>query len=519
MRLPYGKDDASATSLWLDPLHAARLGFMVVVQDTRGRFASAGLWQPLRFERRDGYDSVQWAARLPGSNGLVGMYGCSYSGYTQWAAAIERPPALAAIAPGLTWSDPLDGLFARGGAVELGLVLPWTLRMGIDHVVRLGLPADQQAKRIGAILDDLDGLPTNGYWELPVSDMAVFRRHDLPELGTIRTLRDGHPPAYSRITGNYHNLATPSLHIAGWYDVCLQGTIDNHVAMAALGRTSRLVIGPWPHSDALADPVGQLCFGMRSNAEGMPEGSLRNVQLEWFRRHLQAPNVGEADQGQPVRIFVMGRNQWRDETDWPPSRTVLQKWYLGCEGNLHRSPPVSDALPAEFSYDPTNPVPTLGGHTVMEPAFQAGALDQADVEAREDVCVYTCRALDAELEVSGRIRVVLHVESSASSTDWVARLCDVYPSGRSFNVADGITRVCGVAGRPSRVEIDLWSTSIVFLAGHRIRVHVTSSSFPRWDRNLNTGDQDSPRSEVARQRIHHDAQRPSWIELPTRLEP
>jgi hypothetical protein len=163
-------------------------------------------------------------------------------------------------------------------------------------------------------------------------------------------------------------------------------------------------------------------------------------------------------------------------------------------------------------YDPADPVPTRGGQ--LGTAFPAGPFEQGRVEARPDVLVFTSEPLQQDLEVTGRVRVVLHAESSAPSTDWVARLCDVHPDGRSINICDGIVRVTEGADLCRRVEIDLWSTSNVFLAGHRLRVHVTSSSFPRWDRNLNTGDQGDPRFTVAHQRVHHDAQRASWIELP-----
>ncbi|HTE64494.1 MAG TPA: CocE/NonD family hydrolase, partial [Solirubrobacteraceae bacterium] len=167
-----------------------------------------------------------------------------------------------------------------------------------------------------------------------------------------------------------------------------------------------------------------------------------------------------------------------------------------------------------FTYDPADPVPTVGGHGVLSPGYPSGPFDQASVEARDDVLVYTSQPLRSELEVTGRVRVVLHAESTARSTDWVARLCDVHPDGRSINLCDGILRVADGAHRPGRHEIDLWSTSNVFLPGHRLRVHVTSSSFPRWDRNLNTGDQREPRHEVAWQRVSHAADRPSFIELP-----
>lgn len=513
-RLPYGKDIPAAVS-WLDPVHAARQGFMVVYQDTRGRYASEGEWMPLTYERADGYDTVEWAAKLPGSNGRVGMFGGSYHGNTQWMAAIEQPPSLAAIVPGITWSDALDGLFARGGAIELGTTPNWTLMMGIDHFPRLPLSEQERAEKTEALIDDLDRLGSDGYWGLPVDRLAVLRRYDLPELGTFRTQADPSVLESCNVAGRHDRVTVPSLHLGGWYDIFAQGVLDSHVAMTALGRPSQVIVGPWTHL-TYQDPVGELCFGARSSALAAvsADGDLADTQLAWLRRQL-APGAAEADEPQaPVRIFVMGANVWRDEASWPLTRAREQRWFLGSGGALSREAPESGTASTEFTYDPADPVPTLGGQTVMAAAFPAGPFDQARIEARPDVLVFTSEPLQEDLEVTGRVRVVLHAQSSAPSTDWVARLCDAHPNGRSFNICDGIVRIEQGADACRQIEIDLWSTSNVFLAGHKLRVQVTSSSFPRWDRNLGTGNQRDPRMQAARQRIHHDAERPSWIELP-----
>ncbi len=515
VRLPYGKDVPDG---WLDPVQTAAQGFVVVIQDTRGRFASEGRWIPLHFEREDGYDTVEWAARLPGSNGRVGMYGASYFGNTQWMAAIEQPPSLAAIAPALTWSDPLDGVFARGEAIELGFDTYWALLMGGAHLERLPLSVQERGHRVTALLDDLDRLLSDGYWDLPAEDPPILRRHNFPAFPTIQTLKDPDVAARCRVAGEHDRVTVPSFHIGGWHDGFLQGTLDNYVAMAALGRPARLVVGPWTHGTECADPIGELCFGLRASRLGAPahaHGDLGDEQLAWFARHLLPAAPSEAEEAQaPVRIFVMGRNQWRDETAWPLERARVERLFLGAEGALRWDAPDAGATPTEFTYDPTDPVPTLGGQTIMAAAFPPGPRDQARIEARPDVCVFTSEALQADLEVTGRVRVALHAQSSAPSTDWVARLCDVHPDGRSFNLCDGIVRVAEGADACQQIEIDLWSTSNVFLTGHRLRVHVTSSSFPRWDRNLNTANQREPRMQTARQRIHHDTQHPSWIELP-----
>jgi putative CocE/NonD family hydrolase len=514
MRTPYGKD---AVEDWLDPVQAARQGFLVVVQDTRGRFASEGEWIPLHFEREDGHDTVEWAARLPGSNGRVGMYGVSYFGNTQWMAAIERPPSLAAIAPGLTWSEPLDGVFARGGAIELGFDTYWGMAMGGAHLERLPLSMQERERRGAALLDDLDRLLSDGCWDLPADDLPVLRRHDFPAFPTIHTLVEPDVAAQCSVVGEHDRVTVPSFHIGGWHDGFLQGTLDNYMAMAALGRPARLVVGPWTHG-SYADPIGELCFGARASrlgARAHAHGDLGDEQLAWFRRLLD-PDAAGADEssGSAVRIFVMGRNRWREEEQWPLERARTERWFLGAGGTLRPDAPDADATSTEFAYDPVDPVPTLGGQTIMAASFPSGPRDQARVEVRPDVCVFTSEPLQADLEVTGRVRVTLHAQSSAPSTDWVARLCDVHPDGRSFNICDGILRIGRDADTSAEITIDLWSTSNVFLAGHRLRVHVTSSSFPRWDRNLNTGNQREPRSQTAYQRVDHDAQRPSWIELP-----
>jgi putative CocE/NonD family hydrolase len=514
-RTPYDKG-VNAENVWsgLDPVRAARRGFMVVVQDVRGRFASEGEWDPLRFEREDGFDSVEWAAKLLGSNGQVGLYGGSYCGNTQWMAAIERPPSLAAISPLMTWSEPTDGLLSRGGAVELGLDLAWSLLTGADWIGRVEDDEEELLKRAEAIADEWDRLGEEGYWGLPVAEIPALARHAVPELGSIRALADPKIAARSRVAGNLDRVQVPSFHTGGWHDIFLQGTLDNYTEAVAHGQEARLVVGPWSH-ERFADPIGEQLFGVRSGRDGVPvhpHGDWNDFQLAWLRSHLVADAEVELPDA-PVRIFVMGRNEWRDEPAWPLERAVEEQWFLRADGSLGRDAPADDG-PSEFVYDPADPVPTVGGHTVMWPGFPAGPMDQASVEARDDVQVFTSEPLREDLEVTGRVRVVLHAESSALSTDWVARLCDVGLDGRSFTVCDGILRVEDGAQECGRHEIDLWSTSNVFLRGHRLRVQVTSSCFPRWDRNLNTGRQGGSDHEVARQRIFHRAERPSFIELP-----
>ena len=502
-RLPYGKDDLGVLRI-LDPVQAARRGFMVVIQDCRGRFASDGEWIPFRFEAQDGYDSVEWAASLPGSSGRVGMYGESYLGGTQWAAAAEQPPALAAIAPALATAEPLNGLFARGGAVELGIAVPWSIDQGVNFLQRSGVAVTH-------LIDEYDALVEEGYRELPVSDQSVLRRLGVDQVGFLRSIDDPEFVAWSRVADRYHRVTVPTFHTAGWHDAFLQGTLDGYMAMSALDRDARLLVGPWTHS-AFADPIGDQVYGLHGRRYGVaahPHGDANDFLLAWFRRHVVGERVDLP--GAPVRIFVMGANVWRDEAAWPLARTRPELWFLHWRGLLSTAEPATDEEGSRFSYDPADPVPTLGGPHLSSAAYPSGPRDQSRVEARDDVLVFTSPPLERDLEVTGRVRAVLHADSSAPSTDWVVRLCDVHSDGRSFNLCDGILRTGDSGGK---YEVDLWSTSNVFRAGHRVRVQVTSSCFPRWDRNLNTGDQRHSRHQVARQLIHHDASRPSYIELP-----
>jgi putative CocE/NonD family hydrolase len=240
-----------------------------------------------------------------------------------------------------------------------------------------------------------------------------------------------------------------------------------------------------------------------------------SLQLRWFDHWLKGIDSGLLDEP-PVRIFVMGVDRWRDEAAWPLTRAVETVWYLHGGGGLSQEAPGSGEGSDGYAYDPADPVRTHGGALLMTPEFRPGPLDQRPVEARADVLVYTSPPLQRDVEVTGPVKVLLWAATSAVSTDWVARLCDVFPDGRSINIADGIRRVRGEPGVPAEREIDLWATSNVFRAGHRIRLQVTSSCFPRWDRNLNTGDRaaEGTRMEVARQTVLHDASRPSRILLP-----
>ncbi|MEE6177712.1 CocE/NonD family hydrolase [Mycobacterium sp. 050134] len=521
-RLPYGKHLPGPLRSFVDPLGLARGGFIVVVQDTRGRFTSDGDWEPWTFEADDGYDTVRWAATLPGANGVVGMFGASYFGNTQWMAALAKPPELKAIAPAVTWSEPLDGLFSRGGVLELGITVPWSLSQGADTLVRRHA-SDPVAlgAAINGLVADIDNVATDAYWELPAEHHPAFPRHGIREMGFERVQEDPSWAAFCRVAGRQAEVELPTLLVSGWYDIFSQGTLDNFTAMRSAGRSATLIMGPWAHTDN-SGYLGDVNFGLASSGELMGfRGSLADLQLAWFRHHLDSTsttgeNVSASATLPPVLLFVMGRNEWREEQEWPLSRTVQTELFLRADGRLELEPPAEGEGADSFRYDPADPVITAGGALLMSNEFRPGPVNQANVESRPDVLVYTTAPLTEDVEVTGRVRAVLHAATDVPSTDWVVRVCDVDLMGTSRNLVDGIVRSATQPDYFAAREVDLWSTSHVFRAGHCIRVHVTSSNFPRWARNLNAGEPIGDKSNMrsAQQQIAHDAERPSRIILP-----
>ena len=486
-RIPYGKRSPVAV-LPLDTLLAVSRGYIVVHQDTRGRFASDGEWSPWTYEQSDGHDTVRWAAKLPGSSGAVGMFGVSYTGNTSWSAAVDGPPELRAIAPQNTWSEPYDGLFMRGGALEFGLNAWWTLTTGFGDLPKR-LAGAELLNAFGSMIADYDGLAERTYWELPAGRLPLIDRYGGPDIGTQRALDDPDSSGFARVAGRHDAVTAPSLNVTGWYDVFLQGALDNHVAMTERGVPTKLFVGPWSHVlSELPSPIGELNFGLASSPALIAgQYSLTDLETRWFDHWLREHDTGLMDEP-PVKIFVMGANTWRDENEWPPARAVDTPWYLRADEALSLNAPGTDEQYDTYVYDPADPVLTRGGNLVMATDFPPGPFDQAAVEQRSDVLVYTSEPLRQDLEVTGRIRATLFAATDAPSTDWVVRLCDVDAQGISRNITDGILRINAEPGTVGEYEIDLWSTSNLFRAGHRIRIHVTSSNFPRWDRNPNTGE-------------------------------
>lgn len=516
IRTPYGKT-STLNTLTLDTYKAVRRGYIVVQQDTRGRFESDGQWLPWTFERNDGYDTVEWAATIEGSNGKVGMYGGSYTGNTQWAAAVTKPPHLAAIAPQFTWSAPENGLFYRGGALEYGLNIWWSLLQSMAQYPKDTTSMGALLAKLDTTILDIDHLADITYWELPSGAAPCLARTGQPDLGTERGLREPASIDDARVAGSYGDVTVPSFNVAGWFDVFSQGTIDNFIGAREAGLASRLIIGPWDHmSNGTTTPghIAGINYGMSSLVPG-PNESLTNMQLDWNDHYLAGKPAGpEHESG--VEIFVMGVNRWRREEHWPLERAVHTPFYLHSDGTLSTTEPAEGETVSNYNYDPADPVPTTGGAMILASSFPPGQLDQTAVEARNDVLVFTSDPLADDLEITGKVTASIFAATDGPSTDWVVRLCDVDEQGRSLNIVDGIKRVHTEAGRVDKTEIDLWSTSIVIAAGHRLRVHVTSSNFPRWDRNLNNGEasETATKIRVAQQSVHHDLQHPSHITLP-----
>ncbi len=533
-RTPYDKQNVGASAPFI--FRAAESGYAVVVQDVRGRFASEGAFLAFVNERQDGYDTLEWLSAQPWCNGNIGMFGGSYVGLTQWQAAISGHPALKAIAPNITAADYHAGWAYQGGAFQLGFNLSWTSVLAINTVLRKR-KEDPAAEAIyQALLDSADNL-SEEFTHLPLAGHAI--------LSTFAPYYDDwvNHPMYDDFWANldvstrHDALNVAALNIGGWYDIFQKGTIDNFTGMrvkspAAVRERQHLVLGPWNHSGmARGNPIGAYDFGMRSTG-GVIDAD--GAQLRWFDRWLRGIENGVDDEP-PVRLFVMGSNQWRDEREWPLARTDWQEWFLHSggranslngDGALNRELPASEP-PDSYVYNPRDPVPTMGGGLCCNAVVsQGGAYDQRPVEARGDVLVYTTPPLDQPVEVTGPVKLILCASSSAPDTDWTAKLVDVSPCGYARNLTDGILRARfrtsmreGTPIMPGDVieyEIDLWSTSNTFLPGHRIRLEVSSSNFPRFDRNPNTGELPGRSAEMvsALQTVFHSSEYPSRLILP-----
>lgn len=503
-RTPYGKGAA------ITPNYASFVdrGYAVVVEDVRGRYDSKGAFDPLRQEGPDGFDTIEWIARQPWSDGKVGMIGGSYRGIVQWKAALLNNPHLKAIFPVVSGADEYrDRFYSTGGAVKLGHRLGWmseNLKAPGFHpefskfVLHLPLRTSDVAATgwTAQLWRDVADHPTyDAFWR----NLSVLEHID--------------------------RIKVPVFAVGGWYDNFVESDLAAYAALHRTSGVNRVLVGPWPHS-------------MSSTFEGVdfgpaPFAPIRSLQLEWFDQWLKgkdSPLVSEP----PVKIFVMGANQWREESEWPPKDARLRHFYLESNGRantLEGDGALSERVPSHgaedrFLYDPYNAVPTRGGAVCCNPKlFPWGPMDQRPVEHRPDVLVYSTPPLRQDTEVIGPVEVVLYVATSAKDTDFSAKLVDVFPDGYARNLTDGLLRlryrngleksVLVTPGEVYRITIDAGVASNVFLKGHRIRVEISSSNFPRFDRNPNTGGPiaDETRLLKASQTIYHDKEHPSQVLL------
>lgn len=528
-RTPYGKGFSEPGFA----LMAAERGYVVVVQDTRGRWSSEGDGYPFVHEKEDGYDTVQWAAQQEWCDGQVGMYGVSYVGYTQWAAAAERPPALKTMIPAVTFCKPYDFVY-EGGAFMLGASVSWGLMAGGSMALqRQEMSAEAREQWMLRFIQAVDGMTYRSTFNtLPLDQMPVIGKDGLVTYFADLLSHPRYDHFWKKIDCPYEAMSMPIFHLGSWYDIFLGTTLKDYVRIHSQGASPRqkLVVGPWTHAN-FDNLVGEVDFGVQASwMFVLPE----EEQLRWFDYWLKGEENGIL-QEPPVRLFVMGRNYWRNEHEWPLARTKYIPYYLHSAGganSLHGDGGLSPEPPGEENtdsliYDPREPVPTHGGGLCCwDAALKSGAYDQREIEQRQDVLVYTTPPLERDLEVTGPLQVNLWAASSALDTDFTAKLVDVHPDGFARNLADGILRAScrNSLSLPELLEpgevyplvIDLAATSNVFLAGHRIRLEISSSNYPRFARNPNTGQSHGEASELAtaRQTIYHDHLHPSHILLP-----
>jgi hypothetical protein len=510
IRTPYGKADE-----WRDSfaIRAARAGYVVVAQDVRGRYASDGVFRPYQQEGKDGYDTVEWVASLPYVNGKVGMAGLSYPGAVQWLAAMEKPPHLVTITPLMCFSNARH-FFFNGGAWDLSWISWFYLNMAPDARARAGLPGpstDGEAEEM---------------WErhreewlrfLPLRELPALRDTAPSYYEWLAHSEDGPYWDFANVEARHAEIEIPALNLSGWHDEGYgpAGAIRNF--RGTRGNGSRLIMGPWRHGTPRLDRIreGELDFGVNAGLDH--DGLL----LRWFDRWLKGRKDALGEET-PVQIFIMGENVWRAEDDWPLARRVETPYYLRSGGRLALDPPRGDETSHAYDYNPLDPVVDPHGG-------RQGPYDQSPLETRDDLLVYETEPLAEDIEVTGHVMVELFASSSAKDTDFVVRLLDAHPDGRAFNLMSPTVEVIRARyrngeskpellepGKVSAFRLKNLVTSNLFRKGHRIRIHVTSSFFPHFDRNPNTGDPigASAKVEVARQEIHHSARYPSRIVLP-----
>jgi putative CocE/NonD family hydrolase len=493
----------------------AKNGYAFVVQDCRGKNDSEGIFRPFFDDHTDGFDTLSWCAKQEWSNGELGTTGASYQAWNQWAAATLGHPNLKAMVCRVALPDPVYNVPYQNGALVLWMA-EWMATV------------DGKRNTDTSTYDSM-----RLYWHLPLRtlDEAFGRKNS-----SIWQEWINHPSAdeywkRSFYEDKFNQIDVPVLHVSGWYDDDIIGTHLNYTGMRESGKSEKsrnsqkLIIGPWPHHVNLSRQLGGVDFGQSALID------LRRIELDWFDYWLKHVENGIMKQPK-VDIFTMGRNAWRRSDSWPLKGTNYVKYFLHSRGNANTSmgdgelsvtPADSKAPFDSYGYDPADPCPNIFDAAVGP---EEGPFDQRSIERRDDVLVYSTPSLDSDLDITGPVTVHLFASSSAPDTDFWAQLTDVSPNGYSMHLTEGIIRgryrkslekqELLEPGRVYEFEIDLWITCNLFQRGHRVRLDVSSSSFPKYDRNPNTGHQFGIDTtlEVAHQKIFHNMEYPSYVLLP-----
>ncbi|WP_040699015.1 CocE/NonD family hydrolase [Nocardia vinacea] len=542
MRDPYVKDTGGAIRssgfLVLYLPHVLAAGYAVVIQDCRGTGNSEGTYIPMIDEPNDGADTIDWIHEQPWSNGKIGMFGLSYHGMVQWAAATVANERLTAIAPTLATSDYYHTpWYSPGGAMSWHCVFFWTSMMAAvdaNRSLAAGSGSSENAMALAEMHVALDKyLDTTPLTAVPLLGECTTWWSDLLQ----------HPARDSfwqerAAAERFEDVTAPALNIGGWFDMFIDSTVSSYQGMRKRGGSveardgQRLIIGPWDHRQYSGMNIDRT-FGPMADAAA---ADIIGYQMKFFDRWLRG-NTDAFDDTYPVRIFVMGIDQWRDELDWPLPDTEYRDYYLDSSGRANTA--LGDGLLSvdtpllaaadTFLYDPRRPVPTIGGRTLMPSAGGgSGPVDQRPIHSREDVLCYATPVLDEPLEVTGNISLTVFVTSSAKDTDFTGKLVDIHPDGRAIYLTDGILRAryrkslsepeLMVPGEVYEITLDMSVTSNVFLPGHKILLEVSSSNFPRYDRNSNTGgviaEESLDDSVIAVNNILHGPDYPSRLTLP-----
>jgi uncharacterized protein len=504
IRTVYGKTvgmsvgDSNAAQLF------SHMGYIVLVQDVRGRGRSGGDFYPFVHDGADGRDTIAWIRQKKWCNGRLGTLGQSFLGIAQWLEAPGQD--IGAMCASFASPD-LAKVMYRGGQLNLLTTFNWAMLLGGGSKMNI---------RAMFTLSDLAGylatLPLDEADDLAWRDVTYFD-DGLDAEKIFETI------ASVDVTNSFGNITAPLLSIAGWYDMFLGPQLLDFQRMITQGggkaKSSLLIVGPWGHG---ASGDGSIEFDNATLSDAAGSAAL----MAWYDYWLR--DKGAINAMPKVLLYVMGDNTWRSEEQWPLARAVATPYYLHTDGMLSEEEPQAGEPPDTYTYDPHNPVPTLGGSNLLT---NVGPYDQQPVESRNDVLCYTTSELPDDIEVTGPISAALYAATDAADTDFTVKLVDVYPDDMAINIQDGIVRALYrdndplaptplTPGKIERYDIDLWATSIVFKKGHRIRIEVSSSNFPRYNRNLNTGlpVPDATLAVSAHQSIYHASLYPSHILLP-----